>query len=311
LELPPQPPNRNVAFALRTFYATSQPPYDREALLDKAADRIVTNMRASKARRVVFLIKGFNNSYAEFENEYAWIRDEVILANQPEPLYFVQVYWDAIHRGRRTFPAPLAYFADSLTYSNHAGDCGLRDVLRRLPPGTDVTFLTHSRGAAVALAAISDPKYDEGITNACQSSMPGHSLPKQLGDVRLVAFAPAIGDGHVRAGVDEARADIFAQLDRFYVGYNPNDPAVTKKYFGINIPDRFGGDTRLGGNEGYVRHVDELFEKEKLRDSFQVVRFDRRSHDWRDYIALQDSANCLLWAGKLVAGPSPGCTLSR
>jgi hypothetical protein len=111
--------------------------------------------------------------------------------------------------------------------------------------------------------------------------------------------------------VDEVRADIFAQLDRFYVGYNPNDPAVTKKYFGINIPDRFGGDTRLGGNEGYVRHVDELFEKEKLGDSFQVVRFDRRSHDWRDYIALQDSANCLLWAGKLVTGPSPGCTLSR
>jgi hypothetical protein len=311
LELPPQPPNRNVAFTLRTFYATSQPSYDREALLDRAAGRIVDGMRASKARRVVFLIKGFNNSYAEFEKEYAWIRDEVISLNQPEPLYFVQVYWDAIHRGRRTFPIPLAYFADSLTYSNHAGDCGLRDILRRLPSGTDVTFLTHSRGAAVALAAISDAKYDEGITNVCRSSMPGHSLPAQLGDVRLVAFAPAVGDGHVRAGVDIARADIFARLDRFYVGYNPNDPAVTKKYFGIDIPDRFGGDTRLGGNEGYVRHIDELFAKEKLEASFQVVRFDRKSHDWRDYVALSDRANCLLWAGKLVTGPSPGCTLSQ
>jgi hypothetical protein len=311
LELPSQPSNRNSEFTLRSFYATSQPSYDREALLDRAAGRIVEGMRAAKAQRVVFLIKGFNNSYADFEKEYAWIRDEVILANKPERLYFVQIYWDAIHKGRRTFPAPLAYFADSLTYSNHAGDCGLRAVLRRLPPGTDVTFLTHSRGAAVALAAVSDPSYDKGISNACRSSMPGHALPEQLGDVRLVAFAPAIGDGHVRAGVNAGRADIFTPLDRFYVGYNPNDPAVTKKHFGINIADRFGGDTRLGGDEGYVRHVDELFAKEKLENSFQIVRFDRKSHAWPDYVALRDKANCLLWAGRLVAERPPGCLLLR
>lgn len=310
LVIPPQPPNKNTAFTLRAYYQGLGVSYDRESLLGDAAGRIITGMRAVEANRVAFLIKGFNNSYDDFETEYAWMR-QVISARDPERVYFVQVYWDAIYKGPRTLPAPLAYFADSLTYSNHAGDCGLRDILRRLPVGTDVTFLTHSRGAAVALSSISDPKYDKGISSDCKSTMAGHALPDQLGDVRVVAFAPAIGDGHVREGKDAARTDIFRRVDRFYVGYNPNDPAVTKKYFGISIPDRFGGDTRLGGNAAYVLHIDKLFSDAGLTDAFQYELFERKSHDWEEYIATAKPADCLLWAGKLIKKAPDGCRVVR
>jgi len=311
LDVPPQPSNHNAAFTLRTYYQVRNVPYDRGILLDQAAARIVEGLHAGKTRRVVFLIKGFNNSYESFDTQYAWMREQVIATRDPERVFFVQVYWDALFKGQNTLPAPLAYFADSLTYSNHAGDCGLRDLLRRLPAGTDVTFLTHSRGAAVALAALSDPKYDRGISNACRSTTPSHALPEQLGDVRLVAFAPAIGDGHMRVSRDVARTDIFARLDRMYAGYNPNDPAVTKKHFGINVPDRLGGDTRLGGNEIYLHHLDELFANAGFQASFQYERFERKSHDWDQYIAMTTQADCLLWAGMILANPPKGCSVTR
>ena len=165
-------------------------------------------------------------------------------------------------------------------------------------------------GFNVALSALADPKYDKGISNNCKSTKPGNELPDQLGDVRLVAFAPAIGDGHIRESRDVPRKDIFDRLDRFYVGYNPNDPAVTKKYFGINLSDRYGGDTRLGGNESYIAHLDKLFLEANLGEQFQTERFDRHSHDWREYIALKDQAHCLLWAGKLVSEKPQVCDVS-
>lgn len=311
LAIPPQPSNRNAAFTLRKYYLDHGVAYDREILLDEAAGRISAGMRSLNTKRVVFIIKGFNNSYKDFDTEYAWMREKVIGTRDAANAYFVQVYWDAIYKGPRTFPVPLAYFADSLTYSNHAGGCGLRDILRRLPEKTDVTFLTHSRGAAVALSSISDPEYDRGIEGACKSGTAGHSLPTQLADVRLVAFAPAIGDGHLPTSVNTARTGIFAVLDRLYVGYNPNDPAVTKRYFGINLPDRYGGDTRLGGNEAYVRHVDGLLADAGLAEHFQYEAFGRKSHDWDQYVAMTKPAECLLWAGMLIREAPNGCGLTR
>ena len=263
------------------------------------------------ANRVVFVIKGFNNSYESSDSEYEWMREGVLGARRLQGLYFVNVYWDAIYKGKGTAPFPLAYFADSMTYSNHAGDCGLRDLLRLLPQGTDVTFLTHSRGAAVALSSLSDPDYDSKITQNCKSNSLGHEYPSQLGDVRLVAFAPAIGDGHVREIRDIPTTNFFERLDRFYVGYNPNDPAVTKKYFGIDVPDRVAGDTRLGGDESYIKHLDEILTKRGLSEVFQYERFERHSHDWPQYVVQWKQAECLLWAGKLIEAPAAGCMVHR
>ena len=296
---------------MRGHYKDNRPPYDRTALIKQSADRIIAGMRKHGADRVVFIIKGFNNSYESSDSEYEWMREGVLGERQAKGLFFVNVYWDAIYKGKGTAPMPVAYFADSMTYSNHAGDCGLRDLLRLMPNGTNVTFLTHSRGAAVALSALSDPKYDRHISQDCKSTFPGHEYPDQLGDVRLVAFAPAIGDGHVRESKNTPVTETFNRLDRFYVGYNPNDPAVTKKYFGINLADNFAGDTRLGGNEGYVANLDKILASQGLVDEFQFERFERRSHDWPQYIVQWSQARCLLWAGKLIEGPAAGCQVYR
>ena len=311
LALPQQPANKNRTFTLSRHFAGLGLPYDREKILDASAQRIVQGMQAAEADRVVFLIKGFNNSYERSDKEYEWLRQSVIGNRKTNGVYFVQVYWDALYRAKGTAPAPLAYFADSMTYSNHAGDCGLRSLLRRMPAGTNVTFLTHSRGAAVALAALSDADYDAGISNRCRSSTSAHAIPRQLGDVRLVAFAPAVGDGHLRDKA-ELKASLFSHLDRIYAGFNPNDPAVTKSVgLGLKIPARFGGDTRLGGSPSYVQHIADLTVKAGLAQAFQSVRFSRKSHAWPDYMALTNEADCMIWAGYIVKTAPPQCNLQR
>lgn len=129
--------------------------------------------------------------------------------------------------------------------------------------------------------------------------------------MRLVAFAPAIGDGHVRESKYVPTTNIFDRLDRLYVGYNPNDPAVTKKYFGIDVPDHVAGDTRLGGDETYIKHLDQILTKSGFRERFQYERFERHSHDWPQYIVQWKQAECLLWAGKLIEASDVGCKVQR
>lgn len=303
LKIPAQVKRGNKGFRLAQYYAEVKKTYDREGILDAAANRIKADLSTGRFRRLVFLIKGYNNSYESSHDEYEWARDFIATDGHGRDVLFAEIYWDAIYKGKGTAPAPLAYFADSMTYSNLAGTCGLMALLHRLPAGTDVTFLTHSRGAAVALGSVSDPVFDPGIKKKCLE--PGGSAPKpvQLGDVRLVAFAPAIGSGHAR------QPDLFDLLDRMYVGWNPNDPAVTKKKFGIDVPDDFAGDTRLGGNEAYLKEIDALWASKP--GAFQRAEFKRRSHDWPDYFTLHRPASCLLWAGKVIEVKPDRCDITR
>jgi hypothetical protein len=310
---PPVPPvmKRGRAFSIRTYYERAGIAYDREALIAGAADRIVKSLDQQRARRVVMLIKGFNNSYQSNEEDYANVR-QWLSANGPlESVVMVQVYWDAIHRDTGTAPAPLAYFGESMTYSNLAGACGLRDLLTRLPAGTDVTFVTHSRGAAVALSAAADPLFDPKIDTACLSAPGDAPRPLQLGDVRLVAFAPALGDGHLRARDGTPRTDLFEVIDHIYSSVDRNDPAVTKSLWKFTLPDKLGGDTRFGGTPIYVEGIDGLFAERGHVDDFAQVTFTQPTHHWMRYLGETDNARCLLWAGAVLRDRPSGCALRR
>lgn len=310
---PPIPPEmkRGGAFSVREYYELARIPYDREALIRGSAERIVAGMRAANAQRIVVLIKGFNNSYQSNEEEYAKVRQWLADNGQRENVAFVQVYWDAIHRDTGTAPLPLAYFGESMTYSNLAGACGLRDLLTRLPAGTDLTFLTHSRGAAVALSALADPLFDKNIDTACLSQSQGAPQPMGLGDVRLVAFAPAIGDGHLRDRNGAPRTDLFDIIDRIYSSVDRHDPAVTKSAWKFTLPDKLGGDTRFGGTPIYVEGIDALFAARGHRDDFAQVTFTQPTHHWMRYLGETGNARCLLWAGGVLRNQPTGCGLVR
>lgn len=209
---PQQMDNRNSAFTLKSSRGFGE-EYNDTPFIAAAAKKIADRAVSSRNGRIVFLIKGFNNSYEEFDNEYAFLRQRIHDYEPNEDLTFVQVYWDALWKGPGTAPAPLAYWGDSMTYSNLAGMCGLRRVLRLLPRGTKASFVTHSRGAAVALGAVTNPIYQR--VNHCNvTGLPDGSLA----DSFLVAFAPAIGDGHMRNKEGAVVNDMYRNLDRIYVG---------------------------------------------------------------------------------------------
>lgn len=309
--IPEQVKRGTKGFSAQQYYRDRRLPYDRDKLLAASAKRITDSLQAAKADRVVFLIKGFNNSYQSNESEYANVRAWLAENGPLEDVVFVQVYWDAIYKGTGTAPLPIGYFAESMTYSNLAGSCGFRELLAKLPTGTNVTFLTHSRGAAVALSAAATPLFDRGISTPCVSKGGGPARPTQLGDVRLASFAPAIGDGHLRARDGTVRTDLFDIIDRVYSTVDKNDPAVTKHYGPINLSDKFAGDTRFGGTPAYVDLIDAKFAAQGHGEDFAHVTFIQPSHDWMRYLGDNSAAKCLMWAGAILKNRPESCGLER
>ena len=311
LPIPPQVKRGTKGFSVQQYFRDMQLPYDRDQLLEDSANRVAKGIRTTRAERVVFLIKGFNNSYESNEREYANVRNWLAQNGPLENVVFVHVYWDAIYKGVGTAPAPVGYFAESMTYSNLAGACGFRELLGKLPAGTNVTFLTHSRGAAVGLSAAGTPLFDRDISTPCLKDGRGPERPNQLGDVRLTAFAPALGDGHLRARDGTVRGDLFDIIDRVYSTVNKEDPAVTKSLGPISLPDKFAGDTRFGGTPAYVEMIDSKFAARGHDADFAHLTFDQPSHDWMRYLGNDTEAKCLLWAGKILRDRPETCGLTR
>lgn len=303
IALPEQAPNRNAEFDLAKHYSAKGIAYDGGALLRAAAADIREALSRAPNARLVFLIKGFNNSYRENDDEYAWVRQRIFDYNPSGNFIFVQVYWDALYKGKRTAPAPLAYFGEAMSYSNMAGMCGLRPLLELLPDGTRTTFLTHSRGAAVALAAISDPLFDPKIRLACE--LPP-LRPGKLADAALVAFAPAIGDGHMRETDGRTDLDMYSNLAGFYVGFAENDFATSKTHFGIRLGGYRAGDTRLGSEPAYFDLI-----AGGSGGRLQREVFTQTEHDWEAYVAQDQQTRCLFWAGRLIDTRPEGCSVRR
>lgn len=301
LRIPSQPKNKNAPFKLREFYQNAQLNYDSSRTSLAAAEYIKGILQGSPGSRLVVLIHGFNNDYADASAQYEALRGAIKLADPLARHIYLQVYWDGLFKGPGTATAPLSYFAKALTYSNLAGMCGLRRIVTALPEGTGVTFVTHSRGAAVALSTGTDPLFDEGIDH-CQSG----DRPKaaRSEDVALIAFAPAVGDGHMRDSNGAPVSAHFDYFNRIFVGFNRNDPATSKTYGGITIGGQFGGDTRLGSNPGYIDLISRA-----SNGHLQYVNFSQKSHSWASYLADRNNSECLLWAGRLISAKPAGCLL--
>lgn len=301
-QLPPDL-DKGAHFGLAERMAKAGLPYDREAILADAARRI------GSGTRVVVLIKGFNNSYGSFRTKFAATRDWLKAHGAPADLRYVEVYWDALHRAGGKVAYPVALFPRARSNADRMAQCGLRDLLARLPAGTDVSFIAHSLGAVAALDTMAAPPQGWPAVTCTGRTGPA-PVPANLGEVRIAAFAPAVGDRQLsdQGRIDPAR---FAALNRLYIAWNPRDPAVTKHGKGINLPDTLGGDTRLGGNARFVAQIAAEFAKGGGGRLFQPLEFSQPSHELATYLADRDRAACVLWAAKVLPDQPEGCTLER
>lgn len=296
------------AFSIKEHFQRSGQldSYDQDAIRRHFAAGIASHLAQRPGARIIILIHGFNNSYASASGSFDDVRR--ILVEDGAEEVILQVYWDGL-QDPPVGLLPFWFWPDSMTYSNRAGQCGLRELVRLFPAGTDVTMITHSRGAAVAMSVFANPVYDSGIDSCGSPSEP----PAQLGDVRLASFAPAIGDGHVLQQDRTRGLSAYPQIDGMIIGFDPNDPATGKRKLGIDIAERRMGDTRLGANELYYRE----FEKGGA-GRVQREQFTQPDHSWSAYLGKTppDTGNaarakCVLWAAYAISSKPESCAVRR
>ncbi|CAN5337174.1 hypothetical protein BH10PSE13_BH10PSE13_18670 [soil metagenome] len=303
LPLPPAEMARQGDFGLRRYYAGLGLPYDQAAIRAHVVGLVKQAMARHQADRLVILIRGFNNSYEATEEGFDFLRERIAaLAPDPDRV-LLEVYWDAYTSGTVATPLVATTFLSAIGSSNLAGQCGLRPLLALMPDQSDVTFVTHSRGAAVALSVATDPPDDEG--RRAERCMPIPPSPTGLGDVALVAFAPAVGDGLVRKD-DRVPADLFQFFDHIYIAFNHEDEQTSKTMLGIRLGGSILGDTRLASDERYRDQVEA-----QSGGLMGHETFTNKRHAIGAYFAAEQQSQCLLWAGRLRELEPAGCHVKR
>lgn len=218
---------------------------DDENLLEEYA-KILDERLINKDRLIVF-IHGFNVDYEDAENVMTTFRDGIKTDNSA----VLEVVWDGLHRS-----LPTTKWLKSMTYSNLAGQFGLRRLLNKLQlKDKQVYFATHSRGAAVALSALVDPLYDDHIVgpNGDKPVKDDIDFEKpnwaaKPSGIHFFMFAPAMGKGHIFPGFEEKLPKVGVKM---YVVVKENDYATNKLFIGKGP----FGSTHLNGDEVYLNRV--------------------------------------------------------
>lgn len=271
------------------------------------------NEKLKGKERLVVLTHGFNVSFkAAEETNINVIKPALNLDNS----LVLEVYWDALYSDVFAGKFPMRWFK-SLTYSNYAGQVGLRRVLNGITEQVELVFLTHSRGAAVAMSTIFDPLYNKGIGPE-SGDYPESFSHEAFKNIKLVMIAPAIGNGHLLAeaepefGNESSWIDLLSHIQTNELGekleifnlYNISDVATckgVKKYF--FFPSTLG-DTSFGCNEKYVEKIKENFSAQnvsinpyQIDESYNFFIHGTKSHSAEVYLGTEKGKQFLQNAG--------------
>lgn len=266
------------AFKLKGVARDGSPgAYYNAEVQEKITARIAAELSgALEGREKLFIyIHGFNNGYEKSREGMQAMID----ATAPEDSVVLRVIWD----GLQSRPViPVSIWGKALTYSNLAGQVGLRRVLQKLERPVDITFVTHSRGAAVAMSTVFTPLYDRHIVG--DSSEP--LTREHVKSIDMLMLAPAIGDGHLADGVISTRDEEVPV--RMFVVANKKDKATCKSIFG----SRRRGDTSLGcgKREGYIRAVkSDLNERKNMKFEYAIFSEKQDGHGIGTYLAAPET----------------------
>jgi hypothetical protein len=203
---------------------------------------------AAAHSRLFILIHGFNTDETDARESYDRVRDRMAL-NAGDGI--IEFYWDGLVKlpSKKAFSvAPLAFWQQAAGNSQTAGSRGLRRILA-IARNRDIFLISHSRGASVALSALSNPPYADGFLTRTERLDFDHNdgvdgspnflrpaaLPADTGNrIRLLMLAPAIGC------IDFSRADVTRRPARIMnadgcADVRPLRPEVT--FFGYTLND--------------------------------------------------------------------------
>lgn len=189
--------------------------------------------------KLYIFIHGFNVNYEDAFTNIETLKGII----ETKDGVSISVFWDGLHDGYKFNIYPNRW-NKAMLYSNYAGQFGLRELLLKLDSPTEVVFITHSRGAAVAFSTIFDPLYTKGLEQPQTKVLPSLS-GEQISKVKMLLLAPAIGDGHLSAKAIKNYTAHFPVS--IYTSSNSEDFANCKSFIG----GAYNGDTRLGCGEEY------------------------------------------------------------
>ena len=260
---------------------------------------VVTNYIATH-RRIFILIHGFNTDEEDARASYNRIRDRIDLRTSDG---IIEFYWDGLAKlpSKDAFSvAPLAFWKKATSHSQTAGVRGLRPILAAAKD-RDFVLISHSRGASVALSALSNPPFQNQVDHSrgIQSPAP---LPTGAGNrIRLLMLAPAIGCIDFRR-VDRVGRPPRATESEGCVDVRPLHPDVTFFGYTLNPKDRILGKFVLPSD--WYSATDFGF-KPKLGDQLGTLWKSMRGfpistphgHDFDCYIANEEFGAMLSAAG--------------
>jgi hypothetical protein len=254
-------------------------------LKTSASNDIITqvNKRLESKKMLIVLVHGFNNDFGYAAGNFG-LMNERIDQTVREQAAFLEVFWDGLDpRGKGWIWELTAgsFWRKALTYSNRAGIHGLRTILNGIDKDVEVRFVTHSRGIGVVMSALANPAFDEGIDG--QKAAPLRNFHIQ--SIKIAAFAPAIGNGHLHRNLNE---QLISHPVELVAGFNRKDFATTK--LGL-LPAEMYGASNLGSDINYVRSQIKMDRKNFRLQAFEFKHGSEHSLSY--YFADKDLTNCM------------------
>ena len=262
----------------------------------KASNEIeIKNNKARKLNpqsKTFFLIHGFNNDFSKAKTFYEEVEERIDSLTGVKN-HYVEFYWDGLYNGKTTLDIPYFYWGDSLTYSNYAGQIGLRRILNRLKSTNELYFITHSRGAAVAFSSLLDPVYKPEIARDMPKHkiIPEEAMTNRFNKIRIISLAPAIGPvGH---NLNNSLKRNLPRDTKIFIGFNSKDMTLKKGVF-WNKSHKIG-DTTLGSKDEVYEQVEKSLNTSDTK-MIQRINYSQFGHGAEKYLDNQGNFECLLWA---------------
>lgn len=282
-------------YSLMTFAINDQDE-ELKNYLKEEQNRIIEDLQ-NKLRvsdRIYILIHGYNNKNGYARKRYKEISELIELSNRDLVINF---YWDGLVSDSGEAGSAKIWF-HATGYSQLAGMMGLRKILEEIPE-KEVFIITHSRGASVALSALSNPPFNSKFSydtkkhhylNICSAA----PLTEKGNTIKLILLAPAIGAVDFRGPdypIDNSFRDLSAQLK--WIGYSVNtkDEVLEKILKWPNISDNFNP-TDLGFNPKAGAEINRHYGFLK-----EYTFKDTSSHDFDKYIKDPEFQKMLRDAG--------------
>lgn len=216
-----------------------------EKYLASEENRILSGVEGElkDVERIFILIHGYNNSAKVSAENYERIK-ELIDFNESDAV--IEFFWDGLISRSWIFGDAKIWFR-ATGYSQLAGAEGLRDILNSIS-NKKIFIITHSRGASVAISALSNPPYgqkfaDDTLETHGISVYDSMQLEHNENRISLILLAPAIGEIDFKSNRyyqgDESFRELGSQLINISYTVNPNDSTLKKFLDYPNVTGKF------------------------------------------------------------------------